>query len=239
MSIYCLLSQKISAIVEIMINNKIPNAHVTAPLPPAIMARAARGISYISHPLRLRILEYLDVAGASSVSNIASAIGTEQVIVSQHLRKMRDANLVHTTRRGIFIYYEIQEEYPASIFVCLRRLFGIMTDQLRFLRANHREILPSDYTTMAANRIKLFAHIDKIRILEYLIWHGESCVGDIADGTNMSQTKVSQYLKKLFDDDFVKSRRAGRFVYYTITPGVHQTAIGCMHKRFEKVGDNF
>lgn len=222
-----------------MKTKQMPDAHINAPLPPDIMARAARGISYISHPLRLRILEYLDVYGPSSVSAIAAATETEQVIVSQALRKMRDANLVRTTRRGIFIYYEIQEEYPASIFVCLRKLFGHMTDQLNFLRDNYREILPTDYTTMAANRIKLFAHIDKIRILEYLIWRGESCVGDIAGGVGISQTKISQYLKKLSDDDFVKSRRAGRFVYYSITPGVHQTAIGCMHKRFEKVGDNF
>ena len=30
-------------------------------LPTEIMKKAVRGISYIAHPLRLRILEYLDV----------------------------------------------------------------------------------------------------------------------------------------------------------------------------------
>ena len=39
-------------------------------LPSEIMKKAARGISYIAHPLRLRILEYLDVYGASCVSAI-------------------------------------------------------------------------------------------------------------------------------------------------------------------------
>lgn len=218
---------------------EIPTAHIKHPLPAEIMARAARGIAYISHPLRLRILEFLDVNGASSVSAIAHGTGTEQIIISQHLRKLRDANLVRTTRRGIFIYYEINEEYPASIFVCLRRLFGHMTDQLKFLRGNYKAILPSDYTTMAANRIKLFAHVDKMKILEHLLWRGESCVCDIADGVELPQMKVSQYLKKLSDDGFVSSRRAGRFVYYQITPGVHQTAIGCIHKRYELVGDKF
>ena len=152
---------------------------------------------------------------------------------------MRDANLVCTTRRGVFIYYEICEEYPASIFVCLRKLFGHMTDQLKFLRDGFREILPADYTTMAANRIKLFANADKMRILEYLIYNGETCVCDIARATDMPQIKVSQYLKKLSDDDFVSSRRAGRFVYYDITPGVHKTTIGCIHKRYDRVGDAF
>ena len=41
-------------------------------LPGETMKKAVKGISYISHPLRLRILEYLDVNGASSVSAITS-----------------------------------------------------------------------------------------------------------------------------------------------------------------------
>ena len=114
-----------------------------------------------------------------------------------------------------------------------------MTDQLQFLRATHKEVLPSDYTTMVASRIKLFANHDKMRILEYLTYHGESCVSDIVLGTALPQTRVSQYLKKLMDDDFVKSRRDGRHIYYEITAGVHKTTIGCIHKRFEKTGNKF
>lgn len=219
--------------------SNIPVPHLSQLLPDEIMERAARGIGYISHPMRLRILEFLDVNGMSSVSQIARHINTEQMITSQHLRKLRDANLVRTHRRGIFIYYEICEEYPASIFVCLRKLFGHMTDQLEFLRDGYREILPIDYTTMAANRIKLFAHIDKMRILEYLLYAGPSCVGNIATTIALPQPLVSQYLKKLSDDDFVKSTRSGRNVYYEITSGIHQTALGCIHKRYNSVGNKF
>lgn len=222
-----------------MFNRKLPDTHIDSPLPPHIMMRASRGIGYISHPLRLQILEYLDVYGMSSVSAIARAIDVEQMIVSQHLRKMRDANLVRTHRRGIFVYYEINEEYPASIFVCLRKLYGYMTNQLRFIKGTRPEILPTDYTTMAANRIKLFSHVDKMRILEHIMWRGHACVGDIAAGTKLSPMKTSQYLKKLSDDGFVVSKRDGRYVFYSITPGVHQTAIGCIHKRFARVGDEF
>ena len=222
-----------------MSNQILPDVKIKNLLPQSIMERAARGLTYIAHPLRLRILEFLDVNGMSSVSTIAHGVDTEQMIVSQSLRKMRDAGLVQTHRRGIFIYYEICEEYPASIFVCMRKLFGHMTDQLKFLRATHKEILPTDYTTMAANRIKLFAHYDKMRILEFLTYRGESCVSEIVSGTGIPQIKVSQYLKKLLDDDFVKSRRDGRFIYYDITAGVHKTTIGCIHKRYDRVGDKF
>ncbi|MFR8207178.1 MAG: ArsR/SmtB family transcription factor [Alphaproteobacteria bacterium] len=103
-------------------------------LPDEVMKKAVKGISYIAHPLRLRILEFIDVNGASSVSAITKAVGEEQAIVSQSLKKLRDANLVKTERRGLFIYYNIREEYPASIFVCIRKLFGYMTDSFYFCR---------------------------------------------------------------------------------------------------------
>lgn len=202
-------------------------------LPTEIMKKAVKGISYLAHPLRLRILEYLDVNGLSSVSTITKALGEEQVIVSQSLKKLRDANLVKTKRKGIFIYYDIYEEYPASVFVCIRKLFGYMTDQFKFLADDYKEILPLDYTVMVANRIKLFANFDKMRILEYLTLKGPCNVSDIVKGIGSEQLKVSQYLKRLRDDGFVSCVRDGRHIIYDITKGVHKTTIGCIHKRFE------
>ena len=84
---------------------------MTDQLPDEVMKKAVKGISYIAHPMRLRILEYVDVNGPSSVSAIAKGIGEEQMLVSQSLKKLRDAHLVKTQRRGLFIYYHIQEEY--------------------------------------------------------------------------------------------------------------------------------
>ena len=210
-------------------------------LPENIMKKAARGINYISHPLRLRILEYLDVNGSSSVSEITKGIGEEQVIISQSLKKLRDANLVETKRKGVFIYYNICEEYPASIFFCIRKLFGYMTNNFYFLSDNYKAILPRDYTTMVANRIKLFANYDKMRILEYLLINREAKVSDIISGIDSEQLKVSQYLKRLRDDGFVVCRRDGRFVYYDITKGVHKTALECIHKRYDglQIKENF
>ena len=206
---------------------------MTGQLPPDIMEKAAKGISYIAHPLRLRILEFLDVNGKASVSEITRAVGEEQIIVSQHLKKLRDANLVKTERRGLFIYYQICEEYPASIFACVRKLFGYMTNNFYFLVDGYKAILPKDYTTMVANRIKLFANYDKMKILEFLLLKGESNVSDIAAGVDMEQLKVSQYLKRLRDDGFVTCRKSGRFVFYSITKGVHMTALQCIHKRYD------
>lgn len=205
-------------------------------LPAEIMKQAVKGISYIAHPLRLQILEFLDVNGEASVSKITKAVKEEQMIVSQSLKKLRDAGLVIAQRHGIFIFYRIQEEYPASIFECLRKLYGYMTDNIRFLADGYKAVLPTDYTTMAANRIKLFANYDKMRILEFLLLHNESNVTEIVQGINSEQLKVSQYLRRLKDDAFVISRRDGRFIYYSITKGVHKTALQCIRKRYAKIG---
>lgn len=205
-------------------------------LPTEIMKQAVKGISYIAHPLRLQILEFLDVNGEASVSKITKAVKEEQMIVSQSLKKLRDAGLVIAQRHGIFIYYRIQEEYPASIFECLRKLYGYMTDSIRFLADGYKAVLPTDYTTMAANRIKLFANYDKMRILEFLLLHNESNVTEIVQGINSEQLKVSQYLRRLKDDAFVSSRRDGRFIYYSITKGIHKTALQCIRKRYAKIG---
>lgn len=201
------------------------------------MTRAVKGISYIGHPLRLRILEYLDVNGKSSVSSISKFLNTEQAIISQNLKKMKDFNLLKATRSGTFVYYEIQEEYPASIFVCIRKLFGFMSNKYRFIDENYKAILPEDYTTMVANRIKLFANFDKMRILEYLIINGASNVSQITNGINCNHVKVSQYLKRLKDDNFIKSKKDGRFCIYEIMNGVHKTAILCTRKRYESLED--
>lgn len=206
-------------------------------LPIDVMKKAVSGISYISHPLRLKILEYLDVYGSSSVSAITSAMKEEQAVISQSLKKMRENNLVKTNRKGVFVYYDICEEYPASIFVCLRKLYAYMTDCFFFLQEGSKDILPSDYTMMTANRMKLFANFDKMRILEILTLRGKMNVTDIVNSINLEQAKTSQLLKKMRDDGFVTMERQGRFVYYDITDGVHKTCIKCIHKRYNSLKD--
>ena len=206
-------------------------------LPLDIMKKAVKGISQIAHPLRLRILEYLDVYGSSSVSEITKAMREEQAIVSQSLKKMRETGLVKTQRRGVFIYYDICEEYPASIFTCLRKLYGYMTDDFRYLQDGYKAVLPADYMMMTANRIKLFANFDKMRIIEFLALHDACNVTEIINGIGLEQLKVSQALKKMRDDGFVTSTRQGRFMIYELTGGVHKTCIQCIHKRYDSLAD--
>lgn len=64
----------------------------------------------LAHPLRLKILSFIDQNGTINVNKIYNTLKLEQSITSQHLRILRMAGLVVTQRDGKFIHYSI--EYP-------------------------------------------------------------------------------------------------------------------------------
>lgn len=61
----------------------------------------------LCHPLRLRIIEFIDQHKAINVNKIYNTLKLEQSITSQHLRILRKANLVVTEREGKFIHYAL------------------------------------------------------------------------------------------------------------------------------------
>ena len=61
----------------------------------------------LAHPLRMRILEFIDQNDEINVNKIYNTLNLEQSITSQHLRILRLAGLVNTTREGKFIHYSI------------------------------------------------------------------------------------------------------------------------------------
>ncbi len=64
----------------------------------------------LAHPLRMKILEFIDQQGSTHVNKIYNTLQLEQSITSQHLRVLRLARLVHTKREGKYVYYSIN--YP-------------------------------------------------------------------------------------------------------------------------------
>lgn len=61
----------------------------------------------LAHPLRMRMLQFIDQEGEINVNKIYSALGLEQSITSQHLKILRKAGLVETQRNGKFINYRL------------------------------------------------------------------------------------------------------------------------------------
>ena len=63
----------------------------------------------LAHPLRLRIIRLLLEQQPVSVQTIYTNLKIEQSVASQHLRILREANLVFTERQGKYIDYLINE----------------------------------------------------------------------------------------------------------------------------------
>lgn len=61
----------------------------------------------LAHPLRMKILEFIDQNEVINVNKIYNTLKLEQSITSQHLRILRVAGLVATEREGKFIHYKV------------------------------------------------------------------------------------------------------------------------------------
>ncbi len=77
------------------------------------------------HPLRLKMVKYLlkRKEGGANVQQIYKALKLEQALTSQHLRILREADLVWPERRGKFVFYIPNEER-------LRRISEVVGDVL-------------------------------------------------------------------------------------------------------------
>jgi ArsR family transcriptional regulator, zinc-responsive transcriptional repressor len=69
----------------------------------------------LGSPLRLAVLTDLDEAGPLCVHELVSRLGVPQPLVSQHLRVLREADLVRGVRRGKEIAYEIADVHVAHV----------------------------------------------------------------------------------------------------------------------------
>ncbi len=78
------------------------------------------------------------------------------------------------------------------------------------------EIMPSeDVLYDAANLFKIFGDSTRIRIM-FVLFTDELCVCDIAKSLNMTQSAISHQLRILKQSRLVKSRRAGKTIFYSL-----------------------
>jgi DNA-binding transcriptional ArsR family regulator len=80
-----------------------------------------------------------------------------------------------------------------------------------------RERLPNtDETDRLADWFRVLGDPTRTRLLYALLEGGELCVSDLAYTVGSSETTVSHALRWLRKSDIVRSRRAGRLIYYSL-----------------------
>ena len=80
----------------------------------------------LAHPLRLKILEFIDRNDSINVNKIYNSLNLEQSITSQHLRILRLAGLVQTRRDGKYIHYSINYD---KVFHSMEAIKGFLDGQ--------------------------------------------------------------------------------------------------------------
>ena len=74
----------------------------------------------LTHPLRMKILAFIDQQGDINVNKIYNTLNLEQSITSQHLRILRNAGVVDTKRNGKYIYYRINYDKVGEVMDSIR-----------------------------------------------------------------------------------------------------------------------
>ena len=85
------------------------------------IARAARALSVMAHPIRLRILLTLG-EDEISVLNIAQKLGIAPGSASKHLTVLRRGGVVVTRRVAARVYYRVSNSGILQVIVTLCRL---------------------------------------------------------------------------------------------------------------------
>jgi len=69
----------------------------------------------LSHPLRLKIIAFIDKQKETNVNQIYSGLKIEQSITSQQLKILRDASLVFSNKVGKVVFYSLNYQKIATI----------------------------------------------------------------------------------------------------------------------------
>ncbi len=85
----------------------------------------------ISHPTRLQILERLKNEDELCVCDIYEDLGLEQSNVSQHLKILKDQNILDSRKDGLKVMYRVK--YP-EIYKVLSIVKSILVKQLNEIK---------------------------------------------------------------------------------------------------------
>lgn len=90
---------------------------VTPPLSSNVAQQIAGDLQLIAHPIRLQILALLSqCADQLCVCDIEDSLPIKQPTVSHHLRLLREAGLIESEKRGLYVYYVVNREAVQALW---------------------------------------------------------------------------------------------------------------------------
>lgn len=86
-------------------------------LPKSFIERVAQRFKLLSHPVRLELLNHLQIGGEMIVQDLVAASGQSQANVSKHLLLMARDGILRRHKEGLNVYYSIKD--PTIQSLCL------------------------------------------------------------------------------------------------------------------------
>jgi ArsR family transcriptional regulator len=87
---------------------------------------------------------------------------------------------------------------------------------------NHKSELPQSF---CVRKLRVLADTTRLAVLETLM-EGPKHVGELNAVIGLEQSLLSHHLKVLRKEGFVRARRDGKAVLYSLAPAVYQTNAG-------------
>lgn len=90
---------------------------VTSFLAANTAGQLADDLQLLGHPIRLQILALLrQCEDQICVCDIETSLPVKQPTVSHHLRLLREAGLIRGEKRGLYVYYAVNEETVQALW---------------------------------------------------------------------------------------------------------------------------
>jgi ArsR family transcriptional regulator, arsenate/arsenite/antimonite-responsive transcriptional repressor len=78
---------------------------------PETLANLEADLEILAHPVRLRLLSVLARAGGQvCVCDLESVVPVKQPTVSHHLKRLREAGLVGSEKRGLWTFHSVRQD---------------------------------------------------------------------------------------------------------------------------------
>ncbi|NLI74878.1 MAG: helix-turn-helix transcriptional regulator [Candidatus Riflebacteria bacterium] len=77
----------------------------------------------LAHPLRLRILDFLNTHGPACVCQLVEVFGCLQPIMSKHLAVLKTFGLVSIRKEGLKAFYSLKAPCILNFFECADKAF--------------------------------------------------------------------------------------------------------------------
>lgn len=82
--------------------------------------QAANMLKAIAHPLRLAMLDLITQNQEMCVTDLYEQLGIEQAVASQHLKIMKDKQVLEVKRKGKHCFYSLKFPQFTDIIECIK-----------------------------------------------------------------------------------------------------------------------